>query len=215
MGYYRAGFQPYGIDNKPQPHYPFPFLLMDALEAMDRLLRGEGLTFSNGKTLYLKDFDAYHASPPCQRWSAAFNHIYGRGEYPDLIADIRKRFLAVAKPYVIENVYKAPLKATLMLCGTMFGLDVIRHRYFEMHPNGLFPPYTCTHTKKTARQGYAPIPGKEYHVVTGHLSNIKNAQRAMGIDWMLAKEIVEAIPPAYTEYIGRYLLDAVSNYHHP
>lgn len=59
-GYRRAGFEPYGIDNKPQPHYPFPFLLMDALEAMDRLLRGEGLTFSNGETLYLSDFAAFH-----------------------------------------------------------------------------------------------------------------------------------------------------------
>jgi len=69
MGYHRAGFDPYGIDNKLQPHYPFPFLLMDALEAVDRLLRGEGLTFNNGETLYLADFLAFHASPPCQEYS--------------------------------------------------------------------------------------------------------------------------------------------------
>lgn len=188
VGYYRAGFEVEGVDIEPQPHYPFKFYLADALD------------------FPLEGFDAYHASPPCQRWSAAFNPIYGRGDSPDLIGGIRERFLAVAKPYVIENVYKAPLRATLMLCGTMFGLDVIRHRFFEMYPNSLFSPFTCSHIKKTARQGYAPIPGKEYHVVTGHLSDIANARKAMGIDWMLAREIVEAIPPAYTEYIGKYLL---------
>ncbi len=80
MGYHRAGFAPYGIDSNPKPlrHYPFPYICMDALEAMDRLLRGEGLTFNNGETLYLKGFAAFHASPPCQKWSSMTNGGQGR-----------------------------------------------------------------------------------------------------------------------------------------
>ena len=93
MGYHRAGFSVYGIDNKFQKHYPFPFLLMDALEAMDRLLRGDGLTFNNGKTLYLKGFDAYHASPPCKADNQAVlcrpKHENARAKYERYIAPTR------------------------------------------------------------------------------------------------------------------------------
>ena len=136
-GYHRAGFEPYGIDNKAQPHYPFPFLQMDALEAIDRLLRGEGLTFSNGKTLYLQDFDAYHASPPCQGYSIMHNlpWLHGR-DYPLLILPTLKRLKDTGKPYVVENV--------------------------------------------------------------------------MGIDWMKRDELTQAIPPAYTEFTGKWLLRAIA-----
>ena len=95
MGYHRAGFAPYGIDNKPQPHYPFPFLRMDALEAMERLLGGEGLTFSNGETLYLEGFDAYHASPPCKADNQGVlcrpKHENARAKYARLIIPTRER----------------------------------------------------------------------------------------------------------------------------
>jgi DNA (cytosine-5)-methyltransferase 1 len=141
MGYYRAGFAVYGIDNKPQPHYLFPFLQMDAIEAMDRLLRGEGLTFSNGETLYLADINAFHASPPCQRYSAMTK---GRWQdrlekHPDLIEPTRQKLILTSKPYVIENVAGAKDKLInpIMLCGTMFRLEtkegnqLRRHRYFE------------------------------------------------------------------------------------
>lgn len=92
MGYSKAGFSVYGIDNKPQPNYPFPFLQMDALEALDTLLSGEGLTFSNGETLYLADFDALHASPPCQHATFIANQWRKAGyKYPELIEPTRKR----------------------------------------------------------------------------------------------------------------------------
>jgi len=208
MGYYRAGFALYGIDNKPQPHYPFPFLQMDALEAMDRLLRGEGLTFSNGETLYLSDFAAFHASPPCQHYTMMQNIVKRRDAHPDLIAPTRDRLIATGKPYVIENVYKAPLRGHLMLCGTMFGLRIIRHRFFECPWMNLTLLPSCNHSDV-----YDPWHGK---------GNADEFRRAMGIDWMLdvggghknggsrSGTLSEAIPPAYTEYIGKYLLQVIN-----
>ncbi len=93
MGYYRAGFDCYGIDNDPKllRHYPYPHICMDALEVMDRLLRGEGLTFSNGETLYMVDFAAFHASPPCQGYSTTRNcsELFGFQEHPLYLGDVR------------------------------------------------------------------------------------------------------------------------------
>jgi len=199
MGYYRAGFEVYGIDNKPQPHYPFPFLQMDALEAIGKLLRGEGLTFSNGETLYLADFAAFHASPPCQHYTMMQNIVKNKDNHPDLIASTRDRLIAIGKPYVIENVYKAPLKGHLRLCGTSFGLRIIRHRYFEcpwLHLE-LLPP--CNHSDV-----YDP-----WH--EDGVGQREKLSEAMGIDWFMTRpEVREAIPPAYTEYIGRYLIEVVN-----
>lgn len=210
VGYARAGFAVYGIDNKPQPHYPFPFLLLDAMEAMDRLLRGEGLTFSNGETLYLKDFDAYHASPPCQFGSNTTKPEH-RLKYTNLIPATRDRLVTTGKNFVIENVFgvRLHLRNPLMLCGTMFGLQVIRHRYFETTFGLLFPPATCCHQLKGVRQGYYPVEGKHFVTMTGNFKNIPYARKASGIDWMTQKELAQAIPPAYTEYIGKYLLKAL------
>jgi len=134
MGYYRAGFEVYGVDNKPQPHYPFPFLQMNALEAMERLLRGEGLTFSNGETLYLKDFDAYHASPPCHYYSRLRHlpwlkdKIYWRSVPPvlELLSSVKN------KPWVVENVEDCwDLPESIVLCGRTFNLPIYRHRRFQ------------------------------------------------------------------------------------
>ncbi len=144
-GYRRAGFDCFGVDNNPKPLrlYPFPFVCTDALEAMDRLLKGEGLTFSNGETLYLKDFAAFHASPPCQGYSNLAKMHPGR-EWNLLIEPVRTRLIATGKPYAIENVETAPLNSRpdlfgvkgVMLCGSMFGLGISRgylrrHRLFE------------------------------------------------------------------------------------
>ncbi len=195
MGYHRAGFEVEGVDIKPQPHYPFKFYLADALE------------FS------LEGYDAYHASPPCQKWSTSTLEK-NRDGHPDLVSPIRELLVSTSKPYVIENVRKAPLKATLLLCGSMFGLDVVRHRYFEMYPNSLFPPYSCTHTKKVQRQGYAPDKKKQLWCITRSAAGLEGAGESMGIAWMQrdALQIAEAIPPAYTEYIGKYLMGVLTEY---
>jgi len=218
VGYAKAGFAVYGIDNKPQPHYPFPFLQMDALEAMDRLLRGEGLTFSNGETIYLKDFDAYHASPPCKADNQAVlcrpEREALRATYPRLIAPIRERLLSTNKLFVIENVPLArrQLRNPIMLCGTMFGLKVRRHRYFELHGfEILFMPATCGCKGKAgftnASSGFSSFHnGAKLISVAGHNFSVEDAKIAIGIDWTGQDGLSQAIPWAYTEYIGKYLI---------
>ena len=207
MGYHRAGFAVYGIDNKPQPHYPFPFLQMDAMEAMDILLRGEGLTFSNGETLYLSDFVAFHASPPCQ-FATRLTPPERRHLHKNLIRPMRNRLETTGKPFVIENVPDARkyLVNPLMLCGTMFGLHTHRHRYFEIYPDyyPLLP--------KCARIYKPVVVSGATRRKTGRFEyNAYQVKEVMGIDWMIRTEIDEAIPPAYTEYIGKYLMEFLNS----
>jgi len=209
MGYYRAGFAVYGIDNKPQPHYPFPFLQMDALEAMDRLLRGEELTFSNGETLYLADFDAYHASPPCQAYSTTTNRQPlrktedARTNHPDLVGVTRDLLAEIGKPFIIENVIGArgKLHEPFMLCGAMFGLRFFKHRLFESNLFMLAPKHQ-KHTGKVGDGYYVSPIGNTYKKI----GLVEDWRDAMQIDWMTVKELSQAIPPAYTEYIGKYLM---------
>jgi DNA (cytosine-5)-methyltransferase 1 len=217
MGYHRAGFVPYGIDSDPKPlrHYPFPYICMDALEAMDKLLIGKGLTFSNGETLYLKDFDAYHASPPCQNDSRIRMLTIAQGKakkYPRLIIPTRKCLITTGKPYVIENVPGAPLINPVMLCGSSFGLKVRRHRLFEANYPMLQLP--CAHYW----QGKEPLPPLHrlqgnsrvvgcYGNGRGKGDNKALWSEAMGITWMTRKEMSQAIPPIYIElHIGKYLI---------
>lgn len=214
MGYYRAGFAPYGIDNKPQPNYPFPFLQMDALEAMDRLLRGEGLTFSNGYTLYLADFNAIHASPPCQFGStiAIMNRVLRPGKYnhPNLIPVTRKCLEETGKHYVIENVRSFTLISPVKLTGSWFGLDVKRDRYFECNfaafdtpkSNWQRPRFRSLEKKREGK--LARVVGVHGHI--NYKGEGELRKQAMAIDWMSDYELTQAIPPAYTEYIGGYLL---------
>lgn len=198
-GYHRAGFEVVGVDIEPQPNYPFEFHLADAL------------------TVPLDGFDVIHASPPCHRWSTAS----GRGRkvdperYPDLIRPIRERLLAETDvPYVIENVVGAPLLAPIRLCGSSFGLDLQRHRLFELgrfHPT-LVPP--CAHHWQTRR--FRSLDGKRKNGglarvvgVHGHVNYTGEAAlrcKAMGIDWMTQAELTQAIPPVFTEWIGSQLL---------
>jgi len=216
MGYYRAGFQPYGIDNKPQRHYPFPFLQMDAMEAMDRLLRGEGLTFSNGGCLYLSDFDVYHASPPCQPWGRMRKLNYAQGvarDYPELVNPIRKRLKETDKLYVIENTPGAPLIEPIMLCGSSFDLLVRRHRIFEMNFEVFGQP--CAHNREV--QDKPPLhrlTGKSrvvgcYGHGRGKGDNKALWSKAMGITWMTRTELSQAIPPAYTHFIGNQTIQII------
>ena len=222
MGYFRIGFQPYGIDNCPQPHYPFPFLQMDALEAMDRLLRGEGFTFSNGETLYLSDFAAIHASPPCQYYSRLRHLPWLRNKkYWRSVPPTREKLMKSNLPFIIENVEDCwDLPNSIILCGRMFDLPIYRHRRFEAFPFLLLQPPHQKHTgiiasgRATIAKRYSQRSSSSVGVireisrntVAGHIGGVERARLAMGIDWMNQKEISQAIPPAYTEFTGKYLM---------
>ena len=187
MGYHLAGFEVVGVDIEPQPNYPFTFICADAL------------------TFPLDGFDVIHASPPCQRYSFASYFHGSHVEHPDLIDTVRERLQASGKPYVIENVERSPVQNAIKLCGTMFGLQVYRHRLFESNIL-LFQPAHPRHTAKAAKPGAIAGPG-EFWCVGGHFGQKDKAQRAMGINWMKTQsEIANAIPPAYTEFIGKQLM---------
>ncbi len=197
MGYSRAGFDIVGVDIKPQPHYPFPFVQADALEYVAE---------------HGREFDAIHASPPCQGYSIASNVHRNRGKkYPLLIGDVRSALIYAGRPWIIENVKGSPLGG-ITLCGTMFGLGVFRHRIFEA-PFALMQPDHVPHDGKIGDGKYFSVAGgagrwKSWGTVHRNVSKGTAAQwrEAMGIDWMTRDEIKEAIPPAYTEYIGRQLM---------
>lgn len=199
-GYQRAGFYVVGVDIEPQPRY-----------CGDEFVQGDALEFiaQHGHA-----FDVIHASPPCQRFSTATrcNKNQARckkaADHPDLIDPTRELLLTIAKPWVIENVPGAPIQG-LLLCGTMFGLKVIRHRFFECSIHLWSPGQRCWHPSR-GKVGRAGVGGKkigDWISVAGS-TDLKVASSAMGIDWMKnRKEIAQAIPPAYTEFIGRQLID--------
>jgi DNA (cytosine-5)-methyltransferase 1 len=196
-GYHRAGFDVVGVDLKPQPRYPFEFIQADVL-ALD-------LDF-------LRSFDAIHASPPCQRYSDLAKRNQNVETYPDLLAPTREKLLATGLPYVIENVDGAPLISPVVLCGTMFpGLRVLRHRGFESNVLLLAPPHgrhplVYTMDKRKNHFGQLNQDTAFVQVTGGGNCSKANAADAMGIDWMTKEELNEAIPPAFTEHLGRQLL---------
>jgi DNA (cytosine-5)-methyltransferase 1 len=193
MGYHRAGFEVVGIDIDPQPHYPFELHQGDALKYLLE---------------HHHEFDAFHASPPCQAWTLA-QRIQGN-EHPDFVTATRSAFELIGKPWVIENVEGAPLRSPITVCGASFpGLRVYRHRLFESNVPLTAPPHRA-HTAPIRKMGRRPEPGEFMHVV-GNFSGAALAREAMGIDWMTRDELREAIPPAYTEHIGRQLIDHLNH----
>ncbi len=191
-----------GVDIKPQPRYPFEFHQGDALEYLSDLVR-----FRGGLNLY----DAIHASPPCQRYSSLFTTMeHKRAEHPDLVDPVRRLLIQADLPWVIENVYGAPLaRGSMMPCGAMFGLRTYRHRWFETS-EFLFRPRHPKHVVKSDKGSRR----KEYFLAGGFISVVGDVgsycgPAAMGIDWMTGEELSQAIPPAYTEYIGKQLLRIV------
>jgi DNA (cytosine-5)-methyltransferase 1 len=207
-GYYDAGFEPIGVDNMSQPNYPYRFIQADALEVLDLLLLGGSLLDLGGPDLVLGDFVASHASPPCQEYSRT-RRLHSV-EHPMLIVPTRDRLKALGLPYIIENVVGAPLRDPILLCGNSFPkLRTYRHRLFEL--SGFECP-RLLHTKhrvKVAKMGKCPKPDEYMHVV-GHFAGQAEARAAMGINWMTRDEISEAVPPAYTRYIGSYLRASLS-----
>jgi DNA (cytosine-5)-methyltransferase 1 len=189
MGYHRAGFEVVGVDINPQRHYPFEFHQADAM------------------TYPLDGFDAIHASPPCQHWSAMSTCRPGLAdEYPDLIWPTRQRLIASGLPWVIENVPGSPLLSPVTLCGFMFGLELYRHRLFEASFPLAEPPHP-EHTIPASKAGHW-VPGTIMSIA-GHIAPVAHARRVMGIDWMNREEMAEAIPPAYSEYVGAALMAVV------
>ena len=192
VGYHRAGFDVVGVDIKPQPHYPFEFHQADAL------------------TFPLDGFDAIHASPPCQAYTSMRRLGKNAGrDAPELVEPTRARLIVSGRPWVMENVVGSPLLNPLRLCGSSFGLGVRRHRLFES--SGLIFGLPCRHDlqpEPVAVYGDHPQqPGdKTYRVRRAR--TLAEGQAAMGIDWMPWRPLTQAVPPAYTEWIGARLLRA-------
>jgi DNA (cytosine-5)-methyltransferase 1 len=212
MGYHRAGFEVVGVDIKPQKNYPFPFILRDALEFMDGAIKGEFFPANDGKYYGLRQFAAIHASPPCQAHSfvSCFNHV--KSKHPKLIEPTRERLKEARKPFVIENVTGSPLINPVVLCGAMFGLRVYRHRGFECSFFVLEIPHPRHEAKCTPLKKRTKHKEGEFLTVTGHFAYpLKTVQEYMGIDWMNRQEIPQAIPPAYTEWIGRQLMERLTS----
>jgi DNA (cytosine-5)-methyltransferase 1 len=196
VGYHRAGFEVVGVDLHPQKHYPFEFHQADALEYLAE---------------HGAEFDVIHASPPCQRFCVG---TPDRSIHPDLIGVTREALIKSGKPYVIENVPAAPLKISFMLCGSMFGLRstngtvIQRHRIFEAPWFvGLTP--TCNHESGNTITvtGHGTTSGNR--ATLGRNVPVAEMQSAMGIDWMNRDELSQAIPPAYTLWIGKRIMEAM------
>jgi DNA (cytosine-5)-methyltransferase 1 len=207
-GYRRAGFEVVGVDIEPQPRYPFEFHRADAMPLLTFLPEGG---YIPGSDWYLEDFAAIHASPPCQKFTAYRRRGDGVGDgYPDLIAPVRERLERSGLPWVMENVARSPVRPHVLLCGSSFGLDVQRHRWFETTVPMMSPP--CAHGLQKPRFAHATNRTNLRRTVEIGVWRIPLAiqQAAMGIDWMTLDELTEAIPPAYTEYIGGELMEAIA-----
>ena len=192
MGYHRAGFDVVGVDIRPQPRYPFEFHKADAL------------------TYPLEGFDAIHASPPCQRWTrGGADRAIGDG-HPDHLTPTRARLVASGIPWVVENVTGAPMPESFVLCGASFGLPIVRHRRFETSLGFLLVPSACV------QRGYASA-GTHHGTYPYARGSWREAwrQHVLPVIWpwmervRLDYEAGQAIPPAYTEWIGAQLLRAI------
>jgi len=199
-GYQRAGFYVVGVDSSPQPNYcGDEFILADSL----------GIDLSG--------YNAFHASPPCQAHSTIAKQNRSirpdRYNHPDLIAATRGRLVSTCKPYLIENVPGAPLLDPVLVCGSFFGLDIRRHRLFESNI-ALFGTPCCHYWQRPRfrsldrrKSTLSTVIGVHGH--TNYTGEAELREVAMGIDWMTSAELVQAIPPAYTEFLGNQLIKFV------
>lgn len=201
MGYHRAGFDVVGVDLADQPNYPFPFLRADALQVLE--------------SGFWRSFDAIHASPPCQAYSA-LSSLHPDGDHPRLIGPTRELLEQTGLRYVIENVPGAPLRHPAVLCGSSFGLPIRRHRIFETNWAFLGPP--CAHRDQPWIVGVYGASDGAHAPGFKHPGNKRGPRQAttdeareiMGMPWAKRRrEITEAIPPAYTELIGHQLAQAL------
>lgn len=192
VGYARAGFTVVGVDIKPHPRYPFEFFQADWREFFEQ---------------HWGKFDVYHASPPCQGYS--ITKSLSGSSAPLLISEVREAFAQTQKPYVIENVpgAKADMHCPIRLRGNQFGLRVIRDRLFEINPWILSSPLVPALGTTNSHRGMST--GGDFVCVAGKNFLLEEASAAMGIDWMTVRELAQAIPPAYTEWIGKQLIEVI------
>lgn len=193
-GYDSSGFRVIGVDKDPQPRYPFEFVQMDVFEFLS--------VFWNVAVRA----DLIHASPPCQLDSEC-QRIWDN-DHPDLIGPTRTVLDMLGRPYVMENVRGAvpKLKDPVMLCGTMFGLETYRHRYFETGGGFVLKtPYHPDHSAPQAKMG-RPVPPGHYGQYIGNYSGVQRSREVMEMPWASREGIREALPPKYTEWIGREFL---------
>lgn len=200
-GLQQAGFRVVGFDIKPQPRYAG-----DEFHQQDALM------------VDLSRFDAVWASPPCQAYSTVSGRSRKAGsrDYPDLVEPVRRKLAATSLPYIIENVPGAPLEGAVLVCGSSFGLNVRRHRLFEFGHADAPLTLPCAHhwqkprfrsLDSRSKTGMASVIG-----VHGHLNyrgDFELRCEAMDIDWMTNEELSQAIPPAYSKFLGEQLIKYV------
>ena len=198
-GYQLAGFEVVGVDIKKQKRYPYEFIQADCLELMKDMD-------------FLRSFDVITASPPCQTHSITQHLRNAQGKSTDkidLIPQTREALVASGKPYVIENVPGSPLINPIRMCGSAFGLKVRRHRLFES--NIQLTSSVCKHKEQGKPVGIYGSMRDEIPKGGHTAKSIEQAREAMGIDWMIWGELVEAIPPVYTETIGKQILSVITS----
>ena len=194
MGYSRAGFEVTGVDIKNQKRYPFTFIQADALEVL-------------ADVDFISQLDVVAASPPCQTHSITQHLRNAQGKTTDkidLIPQTRAGLIKSGKTYIIENVPGAPLLNATTLCGSSFGLKVRRHRQFES--NTTFSSLPCDHKAQGRPVGVYGSMRDEIPQGGKTATSIEEAREAMGINWMIWGELVEAIPPIYTEFLGNQII---------
>lgn len=195
-GYHLAGFDVTGVDIRPIRHRP----------AGVRFIHGDALEYL---VEHGHEYDAVHASPPCRAYTVARYGAPVAYKHPDLIGPTRAALKASGRPYAIENVEGAPLVDPVLLCGAMFGLQTYRHRLFEtswdmrLHP-GAHP----RHRALTARMGRPAAEG-EFHSFVGNFSGLETAREVMEMPWANQDGIRQAVPPAYTRFLGAALLQSL------
>lgn len=196
MGLARFGFEVTGVDSAPIRNYPFEFIQADAMEFRPPAV------------------DLIWASPPCQAYShAAVGRRNAGVEYPDLLAATRAKLEAWAAEtggiWIIENTPGAPMRGDVMLCGSMFGLRLIRHRYFETNWPDLILTPPCQHPKLAVCVVGNGTPNWVRRKNGGKGFGIEDCRKAMGIDWMNRGELSQAIPPAYSEFLARAIFGEI------
>ena len=197
VGYARAGFEVTGVDIDPHPDYPYTFDQADAMDVLQDLD-------------YLDQFDVIHASPPCQAFTRASHLREAQGHAAntlDLLTPTRELLQAWGGMWVLENVPGAPMANPALMCGSAFGLGVRRHRWFDSPL--LLMNSQCRHAQQGRPVGVYHVMGDEIPHGGRTARTLEEGQQAMGIDWMTWQDLKEAIPPAYTHYIGEQLLAAV------